>query len=192
MLESQEKAKSLSEKYITLLNKYEVNTPLRLAHFFGQMYEESHLTPISENLNYKAPRLVEIFPKNFKTLDEAKKYAGNPQAIANKIYANRMSNGNEASGDGWKYRGRGFIQITGKQNYTNLSTDTKIDYLKEPDKLLTEADSMISALWYWKKANCNANADLDDVRGVTKKINGGYINLDARIQHVNEMKEIFK
>jgi len=187
----EDKALELSKKYKTLLEKYRINTPLRKAHFFGQLAEESHLTPIVENLNYSAKRLVEIFPKYFPNLLEANKYAYKPIQIANKIYANRMSNGNQASGDGYKFRGRGFIQLTGRLNYTNLSRDTGIDYINNPDLLLNEADSMIAALWYWSKANCNKYADLDDIKSVTKLINGGYINLEARIKEVNKMKKVF-
>jgi len=188
----EDKALELSKKYKTLLTKYGITTPLRKAHFFGQLAEESHLTPIEENLKYSAQRLLEVFPKYFKDIAEATKYAFKSELIANKIYANRMSNGNESSGDGYKYRGRGFIQITGRQNYTNLSNDTGIDYIKYPEKLLNEADSMISALWYWNKAKCNSMADRDDIKAITKAINGGYINLEARIKHVNEMKKVFK
>jgi len=188
----EDKALELQNKYKSLLSKYGITTPLRKAHFWGQLAEESHLKPIEENLNYSAQRLLDIFPKYFKSLSEAKLYEKKPQKIANKIYANRMSNGNEASNDGYKYRGRGFIQITGKFNYTNLSKDTNIDYLNYPDKLLTEADSLISALWYWNKAGCNKMADNDDIKSITKAINGGYINLEARIKHVNDMKKVFK
>jgi len=184
------KALLLASKYKTLLNKYGITTPLRKAHLFGQLAEESHLTPIEENLNYSAERLLQVFPKYFKTITSAKAVERNPQKIANIIYGGRM--GNNTIGDGYKYRGRGYIQITGKDNYTALTKDTGIDYINYPDKLLNEADSLISALWYWKKANCNKYADLDDIKSITKLINGGYINLEARIKHVNDMKKVFK
>lgn len=179
-------------KYKSLLEKYKVNTQLRRSHFFAQLKHESDLTPISENLNYSAERLLKIFPKYFKTLEIAKQYARKPEKIANRVYANRMGNGDEASGDGWKFRGRGFIQITGKDNYTKLSKATKIDYLNNPDLLLNEADSMISALWYWNTNNLNKYADLDDLGTITKKINGGFNGLDDRKKWLNHYKNEFQ
>ena len=110
----------LAEKYKSLLNKYQVNTPLRLAHFFAQIDHESGLKPIEENLNYSAEGLCRTFKKYFSDLKIANNYARKPELIANLVYSNRMGNGNNQSGDGWRYRGRGFIQITGKFNYIDL------------------------------------------------------------------------
>lgn len=135
----------LQDKYKTLLSNYGINTPLRIAHFMAQIHHESNLKPVSENLNYSKSALRRVFGKYFKNDAIASQYARQPEKIANKVYANRMLNGNEASGDGWKYRGRGFIQITGKQNYMLLSKDMRVDYLNNPELLLNEADSMISA-----------------------------------------------
>jgi putative chitinase len=173
----------LSKKYKSLFEKYAINTPLRLSHFMAQISHESGLKPISENLNYSSLGLIKTFPKYFTHL-EAIQYHRKPEMIANRVYANRMGNGNEASGDGWKYRGRGFIQITGKNNYTLLSKDTKIDYLVNPDLLLTEADSLISALWYWKRNNLNDLADKNDILNITKRVNGG-------VNGLNHRKELF-
>lgn len=181
----------LSKKYKTLLNKYNVNTPLRLAHFFAQLKHESNLKPISENLNYSQERLLQIFPKYFNSIT-AKQYARKPQAIANRVYANRMGNGDEASGDGWKFRGKGFIQITGLNNYKQLSQDTKVDYINNPDLLLNEADSMISALWYWNKIKANSLADNNNIEAITKAINGGYNGLEDRKINLQYYKSIFK
>ena len=175
----------LKDKYKTLLNVHHVNTPLRQAHFFSQMEHESGLKPVSENLNYSATGLLSTFGKYFD-LESAKLYARQPQKIANKVYANRMGNGNEASGEGWKYRGRGFIQITGKNNYSMLSKDTRIDFLSNPDLLLTEVNSMISALWYWNKNGLNALADKNDIKGITRTINGGYNGLADRTELLNK------
>lgn len=188
----EDKALELSKKYKTLLSKNEINTPLRLAHFFAQLAHESGLKPISENLNYSMIGLTQIFSKYFPTKAIASLYARQPEKIANKVYANRMGNGNEASGDGWKYRGRGFIQLTGKDNYKALSKDTDVDYVKEPNLLLNEADAMISALWYWKKTGLNKFADKDDILSVTKAINGGTNGLEQRKEELKEMKKIFK
>src|SRR6478609_7443873 len=126
-----EKVLTLTKKYRTLLDKYEVNSPLRLSHFWGQISYESGLKPISENLNYSAERLLQIFPKYFKTLTEAKKYERKPQAIANKVYALRMGNGNEASGDGYRFRGRGYVQSTGRNNYQKLKETTGVDFINK-------------------------------------------------------------
>lgn len=171
---------NLQDKYKSLFDKYELNTPLRIAHFMAQISHESGLKPISENLNYSAKRLMEVFPKYFKQTGIAIEYGNKPEKIANRVYANRMGNGNEASGEGWKYRGRGFIQITGKENYFRLANDTDIDCLKNPDLLLEEANAMISALWFWDLKGLNSLADKNDIIGITKKINGGNIGLEHR------------
>lgn len=160
-------------KYKTLLTINFINTPLRIQHFITQLDAESNLKPISENLNYSSKRLREVFPKYFSTIALANEYANNPQKIANRIYANRMGNGNEASGDGYKYRGRGFIQLTGKNNYLLLSKHTRTDYVKYPDLLLNEADALISAIWYWNSNNLNKYADQDDLDAISDIINIG-------------------
>ena len=182
----------LNEKYKTLLNSYHVNTPLRIAHFMAQIEHESGLKPISENLNYSAKRMLEIFKHDFDTnrdkwLSPKEKekvlyLLGSPKRIANFVYANQNGNGNESSGEGWKYRGRGFIQITGKDNYLMLSKDTRIDYLNNPDLLLNESDSLISALWFWNKHKLNLLADKNDIKAITKTINGGYNGLAHRTE----------
>lgn len=170
---------SLATKYKSLLNSYGVNTKLRLAHFFAQIEHESNLKPIAENLNYSANGLRKTFGKYFTDL-EAIKYQRKPEQIANRVYANRMGNGNDASGDGWKFRGRGFIQITGKNNYILLSKDTRIDFANNPDLLLNEANAMISALWFWNANKLNFFADSDDINMITKRINGGFNGLEHR------------
>jgi len=184
-------ALELSKKYRTLLERYEVNTPLRLAHFFAQIAHESGLKPISENLRYSAQGLLETFKKYF-TPEQAALYARKPEKIANRVYANRMGNGDEASGDGWKYRGRGFIQITGKNNYRRLSKATGIDYLNNPDLLFNEPDAMLSALWYWSTLPMNTWADQDDIYRITVGINGGTNGLADRKRKLREYKQIFK
>lgn len=172
----------LHEKYKTILEEKGINTPLRLAHFMAQIEHESGLKPISENLNYSSKGLSKTFKKYFPNPIIANKYAKQPEKIANRVYANRMGNGNEVSGEGWKYRGRGFIQITGKENYFRLANDTDLDCFKNPDLLLEEANAMVSALWFWNLKGLNALADKDDIIGITKKINGGNIGLSHRKQ----------
>lgn len=170
---------SLNEKYKSLLEKSGINSPLRLAHFMAQIDHESHLKPIQENLNYSKEGLLKTFPKYFneKTVNG---YARFPEAIANVVYANRMGNGDYNSKDGWKYRGRGFIQLTGKDNYRQFSNSSGIDALNNPDLLLEEPNAMIAAIWFWNKNNLNSLADKDDVVGITKRINGGINGLEDR------------
>lgn len=183
---------NLQQKYKSLFEKYELNTPLRIAHFMAQIEHESGLKPISENLNYSAKRMLEIFKSDFdvnrdkwlspKEKEKVLYLLGSPQRIANFVYANQNGNGNEASSEGWKYRGRGFIQITGKENYFRLANDTDLDCLKNPDLLLEEANAMISALWFWNLKGFNSLADKNDIVSITKKINGGNIGLSHRKQ----------
>jgi putative chitinase len=171
----------LHEKYKSLFEKYELNTSLRIAHFMAQIDHESGLKPISENLNYSSIGLVNTFSKYFgegKMLSFG--YAHKPEKIANRVYANRMGNGDENSGEGWKYRGRGFIQITGKENYHRLSNDTDLDCLKNPDLLLEEPNAMLSALWFWNLKGLNALADKNDIILITKRINGGLNGIEHR------------
>lgn len=182
---------NLHIKYKTLLDKYNINTNLRLAHFFAQIHHESNFKLVSENLNYSRKRLLEVFPKYFnsKNVDE---YARNPEKIANKVYSNRMGNGPEESGDGYKYRGRGYIQLTGFNNYKALSDATGICYVNEPDLLLNEPDSMICACWFWSTNGLNKYADLDDIESLTKKLNGALNGLKDRKLKLNKYKNLFK
>ncbi len=175
----------LNKKYKTLFDSYGINTKLRIAHFMAQIEHESGLKPISENLNYSAKGLMQTFGKYFDN-SESLLYARKPEKIANRVYANRMGNGDEKSGEGWKYRGRGFIQITGKYNYIMLSKDTRINFLDNPDLLLTEANSLISALWFWNKNKLNLLADKNDIEGITKVINGGNNGLKHRKELLNK------
>lgn len=169
----------LQDKYKSLFEKYELNTPLRISHFMAQIEHESGLKPISENLNYSKQGLLKTFSKYFSDLS-AQYCSKQPEKIANRVYANRMGNGNEASGEGWKYRGRGFIQVTGKENYFRLANDTDLDCLQNPDLLLEEANAMISALWFWDLKGLNKLADKNDIIGITKRINGGVNGLAHR------------
>jgi len=171
---------NLQQKYKSLFEKYGLTTKLRIAHFMAQIEHESGLKPISENLNYSAQGLQKIFHKYFNTFKLQVDYQRQPEKIANRVYANRMGNGNEASGEGWKYRGRGFIQITGKENYFRLANDTDLDCFKNPDLLLEEANAIISALWFWNLKGLNSLADKNDIVSITKKINGGLNGIDHR------------
>lgn len=180
----------LYEKYKTVLTDSGINTPLRLAHFFSQLEHESGLKPIQESTNYSADRLLKIFPKYFDQAT-AKLYERRPIQIANKVYANRMGNGSEATGDGYKYRGRGFIQLTGKTNYQAFKRESGINVVDSPDLLLEEATAMICAIWFWNRAELNIYADNDDITTVTKKINGGLNGLEHRKKLLAKYKVIF-
>lgn len=184
------KAIELSKKYATLLKKYGVTTAKRKAMFFAQLEHESGLKPIVENLNYSAERLMQIFSKYF-TQNDVAEFARKPEKIANRVYANRMGNGNQNSGDGWKYRGRGFIQLTGKNNYKALSDATGVDYISNPDLLLNEPDAMIAACWFWQKNKLNDFADWGDVEGATRVINGGLNGLKDREEKYKKYLQVF-
>lgn len=177
---------------VEILNKSEVNTPLRQAHFLAQAAHESLLFSITkENLNYSAAGLKAIFPKYFQTDAIRAQYARKPEAIANRAYANRMGNGPEASGDGWKYRGRGYFQLTGKNNYEKFSKDTYGDtrILLNPDVVAEPADAMKSSLWYWKNNNLSNWADKDNVTALSKAINLGNPHSNATPHGLEDRKK---
>jgi len=163
-------------------NKYEIVSNQRLACFLAQVgHESGGFRYTAENLNYSDSALLAIFKKYFKNEMDAAQYARKPEMIANRIYANRMGNGTENSGDGWKYRGRGLIQITGKNNYTMIadslgkSIDETIDYLT------TDEGAAMSAGWYWDEHKLNAIADKGNMKLLTRRINGGYNGLQDRL-----------
>jgi len=170
--------------------KFQINTPLRLAHFLAQCgHESGGFRVTSENLNYSAKGLNGIFKKYFPTEAAAAAYARNPQKIANKVYANRMANGSEASGDGYKFRGRGYIQLTGRDNYTQFGKAIGEDIASNPDKVSSQY-ALLSAAWFWSKNGLNKLADggAGDtvVTSITKRVNGGTIGLADRIKHFKE------
>jgi putative chitinase len=170
-----------------LLPDYDINTPQRIAAFVAQCAHESgNFRVIKENLNYKAVTLRKIFPKYFPTDDIANHYASLPnkqEAIANKVYANRMGNGDEASGDGYRYCGRGLIQLTGKSNYQAFAASIETPVEDIPAYLATFEGAAQSACWFWEMNNLNALADVGDILTLTKRINGGTIGLEDRKKH---------
>lgn len=169
-----------------ILPVYEINTPERVAAFIAQCAHESgNFRWLKENLNYKAESLTKTFKKYFPTLEEAKQYEKNPQKIANKVYANRMGNGDEASGDGFRYLGRGLIQLTGKNNYTLFAAAVDTPLEEIPEYLQTFEGAVQSACWFWEQNNLNQWADKKDILTLTKRINGGTIGLEDRIKHFN-------
>jgi putative chitinase len=167
-----------------LLDDYEINTPQRVAAFVAQCAHESgNFVFIKENLNYKAASLMKTFGKYFPTADIAAQYANKPERIANRVYANRMGNGDEASGDGWRYCGRGLIQLTGRDNYTFFAGSMDIPVEEAAEYLATFEGAAQSACWLWETNNLNRYADSGDIKGLTRAINGGYIGLEDRISH---------
>lgn len=175
-----------------ILPEYEINTPQRVAAFLAQCAHESgNFKFLKENLNYKAESLCKVFPKYFKTLDEAKQYEKRPEKIANKIYGGRMGNGDEASGDGFRYCGRGLIQLTGKDNYSWFAASLEIPVEEASEYLETFEGAVQSACWFWETNNLNVQADAGDIKLMTRKINGGYIGLEDRIKHYNHALHIF-
>jgi putative chitinase len=173
-----------------VMQNFGVNTPLRLAHFLAQCGHESggfRLT--QENLNYSAKGLMGIFKKYFPTQALADAYARKPEKIANRVYGNRMGNGAEATGEGFKFRGRGYIQLTGKSNYAAFDLAVEDDILANPD-LVSSKHALASAAWFWKKNGLNLIADTGSsaevVTKITKRVNGGTIGLPDRIRHFKE------
>ena len=160
-------------------NKYDISTPVRQAFFIGQCsYESNKFRSLEENLHYSANGLMRTWPSRFPTLDVAEKYAGNPEKIANFVYAGRL--GNEEDGDGWRYHGRGVIQLTGKDLYANCGSGLGLDLLGNPDLLLDPQYAVLSAGWFWGKRGLNALADTKSYDTMTKRINGGLLGLDDR------------
>lgn len=160
-----------------------IDTPKRLASFLAQCgHETMGFTRFEENLNYSVDAIKRVFPKYFRTVDPAS-YARNPEKLANRVYASRMGNGDEDSGDGWKYRGRGLIHITGRANYAFAATSTGKPLLDDPDLMNEDAETMVlGAMTFWNANSLNKFADGDDIRGQTKRINGGYNGLEERQQ----------
>jgi len=177
-----------------LLPDYQIDTPERIAAFLAQCaHESAEFTALKENLNYKAATLRKIFPKYFPTDEIANEYASKPnkqEAIANRVYANRMGNGDEASGDGYRYCGRGLIQTTGKDNYFWFAASLGITPEEAAEYMQTFEGAAQSACWFWETNNLNQWADKNDMLTLTKRINGGTIGLDDRIKHYNHVMSV--
>ena len=177
---------------IETFNKFNINTTQRISHFLAQvMVESEDFSAVVENLNYSAHALLATFPSHF-TAAEAQAYARQPEKIANRAYANRMGNGDEASGEGWKFRGRGYIQCTGKANYSGFGKELGIDLINHPELLEQPEYAMLCAGAYWNDRNLNVVADKsgDDVTKITKAINGGTNGLATRQANYNSIKTI--
>jgi putative chitinase len=167
-----------------LLPDYGIDTEKRIAAFVAQCAHESgEFTMIKENLNYRWETLRRIFPKYFPNDELARQFAGKPEAIANKVYANRMGNGDEASGDGYRYSGRGLIQLTGKDNYFWFAESIGISAEEASEYMSTFEGAAQSACWFWETNNLNKWADQGDIETLTRKINGGTIGIEDRKKH---------
>ena len=168
----------------TLLDEYEINTPKRIAAFMAQCgHESGGFVFLTENLNYSAAGLMKTFAKYFPDQATANAYARQPDKIENRVYANRMGNGDEASGDGARYKGRGLIRVTGKDNYFWFASSLEITPEAAAEYMQTFEGAAQSACWYWETAKLNALADTGDILTMTKRINGGTIGLEDRKKH---------
>lgn len=182
---------------IATCQEFEINTPQRIASFLAQTSHESGgYTMLTENLNYRSATLAACWPNRFATLGADKKpikengklvptavansIAGKPELIANLVYSSRMGNGPAESGEGWKFRGRGLKQLTGKDNYTRCGSSLGVDLVSNPDLLLEPIYAARSAGWFWKSNKLSEFADVGDIKGMTKRINGGLIGLEQR------------
>ena len=164
----------------TTFSQFDINNVYRQAGFLSQVaHESAKFTRLEENLNYSAEGLLKTFPRHFDE-DSAAEYAHKPEEIASCIYADRMGNGDEASKDGYTYRGRGLIQITGKASYKECSDSLGVDFLLSPDLLAQQRYACLSAGWFWASRNLNVWADAQDIESMTQRINGGLIGLEER------------
>lgn len=188
--------KKVLDEIPEIINKFKINTPLRLSHFLSQCAHESgNFRIVNENLNYSTEGLLKTFGKYFPTRALAQKYQRNPQKIANRVYSNRMGNGSERSGDGFKYRGRGFIQLTGKNNYKAFGDAIGEDLLKNPDRVSTEYP-LTSAAWFFSTNRLNEISDRGStnvlITEVSKRVNGGTNGLNDRISYFKKFYKILK
>lgn len=200
--------------FLAILPNFEINSLERVSAFLAQTAHESALfTRLEENLNYSSEGLANTWPKRYALVDNQNSskssqkpvYAKNkvgrylpnplaiklnrkPSSIANNVYASRMGNGDENSGEGWKYRGKGLIQLTGKSNHVLLTLNTGIDFVSQPELLLDPVFAVLSAAWYWKYSSLNQLADKEDIENISKVINGGSIGLSERIKLYNQIK----
>lgn len=192
MLNAEKLAKlHISADWVDPLNetfeRFGIVTHNQQAMFIGQCSHEcGNFRLLEENLNYKAATLMKLWPRRFPTLEKANEYSGNPRKIANSVYSSRMGNRDEASGDGFRFRGRGIIQLTGHSSYFHCGKALGVDFVANPDLVSSPKYAALSGGWFWSTHNLNSPADGLDYVKVTKIINGGQIGLDDRIKHVQQ------
>lgn len=176
------------ESCIELMPTAGIDTPHEMASFLAQVAHESdEFRRLEENLNYSAERLMQVWPRRFPTFEIARKYEHSPERLANYVYSNRIGNGDEASGDGWRFHGRGPIQLTGRRNYTACGEDIGEDLVAQPELLLTPFIGIRSALWFWRTHNLDEVDDDEDVRIETRRINGGETGIEHRQKLFNHI-----
>lgn len=168
-------------------SQFNIMLPVQQAAFIGQCgHECNNFKTLEENLNYRAATLMRLWPRRFPTQEIANAYAVNPKKIANMVYASRMGNRDESSGDGYRFRGRGCIQLTGSDNYFHAGKALGVDFWADPDLVATPQYAALTAGWFWSTHKCNETAAAQDWVKLTKIINGGTFGLDERIKHTNE------
>lgn len=178
------------EEFNLQMPAYAITTPLRIAAFIAQgAHESGELNSLVENMNYTAPRIVQVWPSRFRTVQDAQPYANNPEKLGNNVYANRMGNGAPETGDGYRYRGRGWFNGTGKGFYQKMTTLTGVDFVTNPDLFATPKYAVMSACVEWNKLNLNPLADVQDFKQITLKINGGYTGLPDRTMYYERAKK---
>jgi putative chitinase len=195
MTEQQLSNLGIDAKWLNPLNdtftKYNINTINQQAAFIGQcQHESANFTKLEENLNYSAVRLMAVWPSRFPNLDVANQYANNPEKLANKVYGGRADLGNTQDGDGFKFHGRGCIQLTGRDSYERCGLSIGMDFLSNPDRLLDPQYAIMSAGWFWNKKGLNDLANNEDWQTMTKRINGGLVGLDDRINKIHKAMDI--
>jgi len=180
-----------AEPLQAVFDKYNINTALRQASFIGQrQHESNNFRVLEENLHYSADGLMRVWPSRFNSRVVAEAYANQPEKIANKVYAGRMGNGTEETGDGWAYHGRGLIQLTGRDNYKNCGDALGLALITNPELLAMPKGACLSAGWFWNKHGLNELADAKDFETMTKRINGGTLGLDDRITKIKNALKI--
>jgi putative chitinase len=185
----------IGEQWVDALNetfqRFGISTPAQQASFIGQCgHECGNFKVLEENLNYRAETLMKLWKSRFPTIEIANEYARNPKKIANKVYASRMGNRDESSGDGFRFRGRGCIQLTGHANYFHAGKACGEDFVMNPDLVATPKYAAMTAGWFWNTHKLNQYADARDYVSMTKKINGGTIGLNDRVKHISHALEI--
>ena len=185
----------IDPKWLEPLNKtfekYEINTPTRQAAFIGQCgHESANFKTLEENLNYSAKGLMATWPSRFPTIEIATQFERNPEKIANKVYGGRADLGNTEDGDGWRFHGRGLIQLTGRSNYTVCGLALEKPFAELPELILEPENATLSAGWFWNKRGLNALADAEDWTTMTRRINGGTIGLQDRINKIHKAMDI--
>jgi len=192
LLRGNEEAEDWYDAMCEILPLWEVDSAERVAMFIAQCgHESNNFKVLSENLNYSAKALDSIFPKYFERAGrDADEYHRQPRKIANVIYANRMDNGDTDSGDGWRFRGGGILQLTGRYNYTEFGEEVDMSPEEAVDYVRTKKGALDSACWYWDTNNLNKYCDALDIKGATKRINGGYIGLEDREKHYKHAMEV--